>query len=60
MKRAILHSEEGTQSESSGVIFDTRFTKKHRNDSNEPTYTYLLTLGMPALPTNIGVLSDEN
>ena len=44
--------EQEIQSESQGVVSVKRFTKK-RNDTIEPTNTYLLTFCMPTLPTNI-------
>jgi hypothetical protein len=40
--------------ESQGVVPVKRFTKK-RNEIIEPTNTYLLTFGMPVLPTTIKV-----
>ena len=47
--------EQEIQSElSKGVVSVKCFTKK-RNDLIEPTNTYLLTFGMPTLPTNIQV-----
>ncbi|XP_061170317.1 uncharacterized protein LOC133179627 [Saccostrea echinata] len=50
----IPEQEIQSELESQGVISVKRFTKK-RNDIIEPTNTYLLTFGMPTLPTNIKV-----
>ena len=49
---AIPEVEITPELESQGVVFVKRFPKT-RNDLIEPTNTYLLTLGMPKLPTNI-------
>ncbi|XP_061191616.1 uncharacterized protein LOC133199803 [Saccostrea echinata] len=50
----IPEQEIQSELESQGVVSVKRFTKK-RNDNIEPTNTYLLTFGMPTLPTNIKV-----
>ena len=49
---AIPEEEITPELESQGVVFVKRFPKT-RNDLIEPTNTYLLTFGMPKLPTNI-------
>ena len=48
----IPEQEIQSELESQGVVSVKRFTKK-RNDTIEPTNTYLLTFCMPTLPTNI-------
>ncbi|XP_061170351.1 uncharacterized protein LOC133179667 [Saccostrea echinata] len=50
----IPEQEIQSELESQGVVSVKRFTKKH-NENVEPTNTYLLTFGMPTLPTNIKV-----
>ena len=50
----IPEEEIKSELETQGVVSVKRFTKK-RNDIIEPTNTYLLTFGMPTLPTNIKV-----
>ncbi|XP_062609297.1 uncharacterized protein LOC134271053 [Saccostrea cucullata] len=50
----IPEQEIQSELESQGVVFVKRFTKK-RNDNIEPTNTYLLTFGIPTLPTSIKV-----
>ncbi|XP_062577957.1 uncharacterized protein LOC134239842 [Saccostrea cucullata] len=50
----IPEQEIQSELESQGVVSVKRFTKK-RNDNIEPTNTYLLTFGIPILPTSIKV-----
>ncbi|XP_062590939.1 uncharacterized protein LOC134252467 [Saccostrea cucullata] len=50
----IPEQEIQSELESQGVVSVKRFTKK-RNDIIEPTNTYLLTFGMPTLPSKIKV-----